>query len=59
MFAKQDLKFDPIPLPDRIDMSPEDMLKAASDFLAHMRKRHSVRDFTEQPISQTVIEDAS
>ena len=57
MFAKQDLKFDPIPLPDRIDMSPEDMLKAASGFLAHMRKRHSVRDFTDQPVSQTVIED--
>ncbi|PCJ73383.1 MAG: nitroreductase family protein, partial [Rhodobacteraceae bacterium] len=50
MFAKQDLKFDPIALPDHIDMPPEEMQKAAADFLAHMRKRHSVRDFTDQPV---------
>ncbi len=57
MFAKQDLKFDPIALPDHIDMPPEEMQKAAADFLAHMRKRHSVRDFTDQPVDQSVIED--
>jgi len=57
MFAKQDLNFDPIPLPDHIDMSDEDMQKAAVEFLAHMRKRHSVRDFTDQPVAQSVIED--
>ena len=57
MFAKQDLKFDPIPLPDRNDLSPEEMQAAAVQFLAHMRKRHSVRDFTDQPVAQSVIED--
>jgi nitroreductase len=57
MFAKQDLKFDPIPLPDHVDMPDEEMQAAAAQFLAHMRKRHSVRDFTDQPVDQNVIED--
>lgn len=57
MFAKQDLKFDPIPLPDRADMSDAEMQVAATDFLTHMRKRHSVRDFTDQPVDQGIIEN--
>lgn len=33
------------------------MQQAAADFLAHMRKRHTVRDFTDQSVAQSVIED--
>jgi len=57
MFAKQDLKFNPVPLPDHVSLRPEDMSSAAAAFLAQMRKRHSVRDFTDQPVAQGVIED--
>lgn len=56
MFAQQDLKFAPIPLPDHIDLPDAEMLRASADFLAYMRKRHSVRDFTDQEIPQEVIE---
>ncbi|MHA1127665.1 MAG: nitroreductase family protein [Alphaproteobacteria bacterium] len=57
MFAKQDLKFDPIPLPDHANMSDDEMQAAAAQFLTHMRKRHSVRDFTDQPVAQSIIEN--
>jgi iodotyrosine deiodinase len=57
MFAKQDLKFEPIPLPDHIEMTPAEMRNASAEFLAKMCKRHSIRDFTDQPVEQSVIED--
>ncbi len=38
-------------------MSDEEMCAAAKDFYEAMRKRHSVREFSDQPVSQTVIED--
>lgn len=57
MFAKQDLKFDPVALPDHVSLSDEDMRAATVEFLAHMRKRHSVREFTDQPVPQNVIEN--
>lgn len=57
MFAKDDLNFEPIPLPDHIDVSDNKMMRASEEFLAHLRKRHSVRDFTEQDVDQCVIEN--
>jgi len=55
MFAKQDLKFDPIPLPDRADMNADEMLQASDVFLKKMQMRHSVRDFTDEPVSEAII----
>lgn len=57
MFAKDDLKFDPIALPDKSDLTDSEMLETSTEFLAFMRTRHSVRDFTDQAVSQTVIEN--
>ncbi len=55
MFAKDALNFEPIPLPHRADMTDDERLAAANAYLSHMRKRHSVRDFTDQPVDESVI----
>ncbi|UWQ77894.1 nitroreductase family protein [Leisingera sp. S132] len=57
MFAKDALSYDPLPLPDRAGFSDAEMQEKAGAFLAHMQRRHTVRDFTEQPVPRAVIED--
>ncbi|KIC35230.1 nitroreductase family protein [Leisingera sp. ANG-M7] len=56
MFAKDALSYDPMPLPDRAMYSDAQMQEKAGAFLAHMQRRHTVRDFTEQPVPRAVIE---
>ena len=57
MFAKENLTYDPLPLPDRRDMSDGEMRAAANAFFETMCKRHSVRDFSDRPVPRGVIED--
>lgn len=57
MFSKDALSYDPVPLPDRADYTDAEMQEKAAAFLAHMRRRHTVRDFTSQPVPRAVIED--
>ncbi|WP_372840745.1 nitroreductase family protein [Phaeovulum sp.] len=45
-----------LPLPDRVQLPPEQSLGAARVFRDHMRKRHSVRDYAPTPVSREVIE---
>lgn len=47
----------PLPLPDRSDLTDAERRVAAAAFLATMRKRHSVRDFTDRPVDAAVIAD--
>ncbi len=56
MISKQALRYEPLSLPDRIDMSPQDMADAAAAFLERMRTRHSVRQFSDRPVDRGVIE---
>ncbi|MDK3074919.1 nitroreductase family protein [Sedimentitalea sp. JM2-8] len=56
MFAKETLTYDAIPLPDRADMTDAEMARAAAGFLDRMRKRHSVRDYSDRPVGREVIE---
>lgn len=56
MFAKTALAYDPLPLPDRADYSDAEMMEKSAAFLAHMQRRHTVRDFTDQPVARAVIE---
>ncbi len=56
MFARTALSYDPQPLPDRTDLSPAEMQDKAEAFLKHMQQRHTVRDFTDQPVERSVIE---
>jgi iodotyrosine deiodinase len=46
----------PLPLPDRVRRPADEALDAARDFLAYMRRRHSVRDFAPDPVPRAVIE---
>lgn len=56
MFAKSALSYAPVPLPDRADYSDAEMQTKAAEYLAHMQRRHTVRDFTTRPVARTVIE---
>lgn len=54
--ADAPLRYQPLPLPDRVQLAPEQALDAAERFRDYMRKRHSVRDFTPDPVPRAVIE---
>lgn len=56
MFAKDALRFSPLPLPDRTGMNDAESMAAAQAFLAQMRTRHSVRDYCDRPVARPVIE---
>jgi iodotyrosine deiodinase len=51
-----DTSYRPLPLPDRVQLPPEAALAAARNFLAYMRRRHSVRDFAADPVPRALIE---
>ncbi len=57
MFAKDGIKYEAVALPDFHTLSDGEMAKAAAGFYDFMRRRHTVRDFSDRPVSQTVIED--
>jgi len=57
MFTKEGMQYEALPLPDRHAMSDAEMAEAAASLYAFMRKRHSVRDFTDRPVDRGVIED--
>jgi iodotyrosine deiodinase len=55
MYAKGSVRYEPLPLPDRVRLDPEASLAAVTAFRDHMRKRHSVRDFAPDPVAPEVI----
>lgn len=57
MFSKDALSYDPLPLPDRAEYSDAEMQERAAAFLAHMRRRHTVRDYSDRPVPRGVIKD--
>lgn len=56
MFARKALAYKPIALPDRMDLTDQQMLDNAQIFYDRMKRRHSVRDFSERPVDRAVIE---
>ena len=46
----------PIPLPNRVNIQKNEAIKVVSDYYIHMCKRHSVRDFSKEPVSNAIIE---
>ena len=46
-----------IPLPDFRELDPSEMRARAGAFLAHVRRRRTVRDFSPRPVPREVIED--
>ncbi len=55
MYFRDKVAYEPLPLPDDVTLPPDQSLAAAEQFLAHMRKRHSVRDFAPTPVDRAVI----
>jgi len=58
MFSRKNLPHEALPLPDRFDLSDEEMRARANGFFEQMAKRHSVRDFSPRPVAREVIEAA-
>ncbi|MAY86939.1 MAG: nitroreductase family protein [Pseudooceanicola sp.] len=56
MFAKDALSYAAIPLPDRFEHTDDQMRARAQAFYDHMRRRHTVRDFSARPVPREVIE---
>ncbi|MCV2888145.1 nitroreductase family protein [Ruegeria aquimaris] len=56
MFARDALSYAALPLPDRVEMSDDQMLAAAEAFHDTMRRRHTVRDYSDRPVPRAVIE---
>lgn len=57
MFARDHLKYEAIALPDRHQLDDAAMQRAAREFYDFMRKRHSVRDFSDRAVDRGIIED--
>lgn len=55
MFARQNIKFQAIPLPDRASMNDTEMLEAAKKFRKKISRRHSIRDFSDRPVPKEII----
>ncbi len=51
------MSYEPLALPDRVQLSPDQATKASKDFLAYMKKRHSVRDYATSPVPREIIEN--
>lgn len=49
--------YEALPLPHRPALSDEQSLEKSEDFLALMKQRHSIRDFSDRAVSRAVIEN--
>jgi len=47
---------DKVPLSDFVELPPDEMHAAAAAFLARMRSRHTIRDFSDRPVAREIIE---
>jgi nitroreductase len=56
MISKATLDYRPLPLPDRRQFNDAEMLQRAEEFYEDVRTRHTVRQFTDQPVDRSLIE---
>jgi len=56
MFARDHIEYEAMELPDRMDLSDAEMLENANAFYDKMKRRHTVRDFSDRSVSREVIE---
>ncbi|WP_428651373.1 nitroreductase family protein [Roseibium sp.] len=57
MFARDHIKYEALDLPDRMQLSDEQMLIEARSFYDRMKRRHTVRDYSDRPVAREVIEE--
>ncbi len=55
MYRKGEVHYQPLPLPDRVQVPDAQSQAQAEAFLAQMRRRHSVRQFDPRPVPEAVI----
>ncbi len=55
MYRKGEVSYQPLPLPDRVQRDDASAQAAAEGFLAYMRMRHSVRDYSSRPVPEAVV----
>jgi len=56
MYRKGEVSYQALPLPDRVQLDEAGGQARVVDFLAFLRKRHSVRDYSTKPVPESVIE---
>jgi len=50
------MSYAPVPLPDRMSFSDDEMEGRAQVFYEEIKRRHTVRDFSDRPVPRAVIE---
>jgi len=55
MYFRDKVSYQPLPLPDRVEVADDRALAAAEAFRDYMKKRHSVRDFAPTPVPEAII----
>lgn len=58
MYSKDKVRYEPLPLPDRADLTDAQMLEEALAFHDQMKRRHSVRDYSDRAVDEKVIATA-
>ena len=53
---QEDASYEPVPYPEHREYADDEMIARAGAFYTHMKRRHTVRDFSERPVSREVIE---
>ena len=55
MYRKGEVSYQPLPLPDRVQLDGDAALAAAEAFRDYMKKRHSVRHYSARAVPEAVI----
>ena len=55
MYRSGEIEYRALPLPDRVQVPPDQAQAQAEAFRDHMARRHSVRDFAPDPVPEAVI----
>ncbi|EAQ03729.1 nitroreductase family protein [Pseudooceanicola batsensis HTCC2597] len=58
MYSKDRIAYQPLPLPDRQEVTQAECLSGAQAFRDRMKTRHTLRDFSDRPVDREVIEAA-
>ena len=55
MYKKGEVTYQALPLPDRVQLEEDDAITASTAFRDYMRKRHSVREYSDRDVPEEVI----
>ncbi len=55
MYRKGEVRYEALPLPDRVQMPAAEAQQAAEAFRDYMKRRHSVRQYAATPVPEAVI----